>query len=541
MSTKLAIVALPRVDDKVNKISSEKKAHMTLLFLGDAVADSDSQAVAEYVQHVAKELSPFGLSVDYRGTLGAEDADVLFFEKSAWDMERIADFRHYLLLDNKIKRAYDSVEQFPEWTPHLTLGYPESPAKELDEDDNGFHYVDFDRIAVWFGDSEGPEFRLKYESRGGDSMMETTMAMSGLSTVEKGALAAAAIFGNDPDSLKQYGKKGMKWGVTTTRRESRQLDSAERRAKTARARANQSPRKSLQNKADAAEKHFEKKLKKLDDKWAGESMIKAHNAMADKMNNGEIDRFNNDPRWKDVDFTDPKNSALNDEYEKAFFDMSDQMYRDALVDLGVSPSGNYRYEKYVDDADGLEYARLVDKRVTHAEGDTMTAFKLVRDELGHISSLEATELELKHYGVKGMKWGVTTKDRAPQADPSAVSVTQKKPGKFAKTEGGKGLPIHEDAERALVARQKAKSSTTDALSNAELQAAVNRMQLETRYSQLEFQSDRRGKGARFIAGLLGQKRYGGKDRKYTDQMEDIGGETRNAIANAMEAKTKTAA
>lgn len=322
------IVALPAVDEKVYKLSSEKVPHLTLVMM-DSLTDEEAATVVQYVQHAASELSPFELSVDYRGELGPDNADVLFFKKNAWDIKRVAEFRHYLLLNDTIKLAHDSVPQFDGWTPHLTLGYPESPAHEDDSEHPGIHYVQFDRIAVWTGDYEGPDFRLQY--------------------------------------------------------------------------------------ADSAES-----------------------------------------------------------------------------DLVVAMSD------------------------------------LTGSELG-----EAAVRELFHYGVKGMRWGVRTKDRASQKAPTSVEVTQTKPGKFAKATGGANHPAHPDAINALAARQKAKASTTDALSNAELQQAVNRMQLEARYTQLQFQSDRRSRGARFAAGLLGMKRYNGKDLKFQDQDEVVGEQTRDAVKTAL--------
>lgn len=43
----------------------------------------------------------------------------------------------------------DAVEQHPEWTPHVTLGYPDSPG----DPDFSPQAVTFDRLAVWVGDS----------------------------------------------------------------------------------------------------------------------------------------------------------------------------------------------------------------------------------------------------------------------------------------------------------------------------------------------------------------------------------------------------
>lgn len=198
MDRATVIVAIPPVGDKIHKISSEAIPHLTLLYLGDVQL---SEGAVLYVQHACEELSPFGLSVDYRGTLGEDDADVLFFEDNRWDLKRVSEFRHYLLLNDEIKMAYEAAEQHPQWTPHLTLGYPAAPAREIEGEDNYLGYIQFDRVAVWTGDFEGPEFRLKYDDYG---MGE--VAMSDMSMSELGERAANQLF--------HYGVKGMRWGVT---------------------------------------------------------------------------------------------------------------------------------------------------------------------------------------------------------------------------------------------------------------------------------------------------------------------------------------
>lgn len=334
------IVALPRVDDRVVKVSSEV-AHLTLCFLGETSKIQNLEEIVTFVQHAASQLSPFGLSVDYRGELGPDNADVLFFKKDSWSFPRISSFRGHLLQDNNIQSAYVSVDQYPEWTPHLTLGYPTKPA-HADDFEYGLHYVDFDRIAIWTSNDSGPEFRLKDME---DTMAEAGMAAAwgALSTTEKGALAATTMFKNDPKAAKQY-------------------------------------------------------------------------------------------------------------------------------------------------------------------------------------------------GVKGMQWGVTRKDRAAERTSSNVTVTQPKPGKFAKTVGGKGLPLHPDSKDALVVKQKAKASTTDSLSNAELRTAVQRMQLEQQYTQLAFATDRRSAGARFVAGLFGQGRYSNGKLKFKDVNEEQGKQVGSAIKKVAASK-----
>jgi hypothetical protein len=156
----IVIVALPEEDDPVHKYSSEKVPHMTLLYLGDNELQ-DQENTLQYIQHVAKtSLTKFGMSVSRRGPLGPNDADVLFFAND-WDNKDLVALRSFLLANDNIKIAHDSAEQFEGWTPHLTMGFPETPAKPDDRDYPGFHYVRFDRIAVWFDDYDGPEFLLE--------------------------------------------------------------------------------------------------------------------------------------------------------------------------------------------------------------------------------------------------------------------------------------------------------------------------------------------------------------------------------------------
>jgi hypothetical protein len=195
----LVIVAIPAEDDYVNKISSEKIPHMTLLFLGeDADKVKNFNNILGFTQHAANQsLMRFGLEVDRRGVLGDELADVLFFSKSKWSgFELINNFRSYLLKNDNIRTAYDSAEQFPEWIPHLTLGTPDSPAKPDERDYPGINYVNFDRVAVWFGEYEGIEFPLKTY----DWDSEVAMGNNTVDQVVDNILA-------------HHGVKGQKWGV----------------------------------------------------------------------------------------------------------------------------------------------------------------------------------------------------------------------------------------------------------------------------------------------------------------------------------------
>lgn len=86
---------------------------------------------------------------------------------------------------------------------------------------------------------------------------------------------------------------------------------------------------------------------------------------------------------------------------------------------------------------------------------------------------------LAHYGVKGMRWGVR------RDDPGPVAVEVGAPaGKKVQTRGGERQPASEDAIRTAVLKRTALRSTTDSLSNRDLQDLVNRLNLEQQYDRL---------------------------------------------------------
>ena len=193
MATGTAIVAIPAREDPVWRYSSEKVPHLTVLFLGDQRENPRIGAIVDFVQHIAdSSLTRFGLSVDRRGTLGVENADVLFFHKDS-ALRDIATARGYMLTNADILAAYNSVPQFDQWQPHLTMGFPETPAKPDSRDFPGFGWVSFNQLAVWTGEFEGPTFDLKSE--------EWDLAMTGM--LDK--------------VLEHHGVKGMKWGVHRSR------------------------------------------------------------------------------------------------------------------------------------------------------------------------------------------------------------------------------------------------------------------------------------------------------------------------------------
>lgn len=267
----ITIVALPEEQDLTNEVSSEKAAHMTLLFLGE-VAFEQAKHIVDQVEHISQKLHRFYMDVDYRGELGPDNADVLFFKPN----KHISEARDFMLKDETIRKAFDSNFQYPVWTPHLTLGYPDKPAKKLEAAYDRFYSVCFDRISVWTSDSDGPTFRLEAPnytdemtmSEGSHNSMASTIqdVVDSLTSVQKDAFAlvlgaiseqdtsidgdteigdsnlasvvssfsfeqlivlsflAAGIESNvtheladDGDYISHHGVKGMRWGVRRDR------------------------------------------------------------------------------------------------------------------------------------------------------------------------------------------------------------------------------------------------------------------------------------------------------------------------------------
>lgn len=289
-----------------------------------------------------------------------------------------------------------------------------------------------------------------------------------------------------------------------------------------------------------------KKIGKLDAKFAKNSQsfqttVALHNRAATLTNKNDVDRINNKPEYKNADFR--RDSPLRQQYYKEHQNAFLDNLQKAADEMGTNASGTKKYG-ILEREDGswdVTVDSVKHSDIEHADAAKAPDVVVHYDATGHITSLAVNTVAhglatedgvIFHHGVKGQKWGVrkdeVTSRGGATKGPTSVVISQKKPGTFAKAKGGKGHPIHEDALVALEARQRAKASTTDALSNAELKKVVERMNLEQQYSNLAFQSDRRSKGMRFVAGLLGHKRYTGEKRKFSDPLENQGEHTRKA-------------
>lgn len=516
----LVIVAIPAEDDIVWKISSEKMPHLTLMYLGEVSEANNAGRMAEFVQHALNisEHGPFYLDVDHRGELGPDKADVLFFS-NGWDSKWIKSLRGQLLKQNDIRTAFEQADQFPEWVPHLTLGYPEAPAKELD-DPNAFnprfYSVHFDRIAVWVGDYEGPEFRLKWPERDYD---------------DSECLAyGESVVGN---ILNHHGVKGMRWGQRkdnpgsviakpknnlTGRQVATVAGSAGAGAfltaplpilgafagiGVARL-ASKDIREGMDKNRD------DRKAYNKDKKWEKEfkndrKFADVHNDMADHMNAWLPDH---NKKYDGVDLN--KDAAKMKEYEDGYFkEQGDSFARSYSKIYGSSPSGKYK----VSVIPGTNRVVLHDVRAdpssfAHAAepDEPLMTFAVTHDKFGRIikvepvpdlppmvhSMLDGEAFVLEHFGIKGMRWG--QRKAPPEAvTPSATSTVPHGSRRKTKieTEGGENHPAHEDAIKVARAQAVLKKSGTAALSNQELRDVANRLQLENQVSLLTASSGKK--------------------------------------------------
>ncbi|UOW92767.1 capsid maturation protease [Microbacterium phage RobinRose] len=164
--TGVGVFLIPAESDPINAASSEDQAHMTTIWMGtvdDLNVDTaehpmiDIDTLTQEVRQYAAELTPITVPVSEQGQgeLGDEGAIVVFLEPT----DSLLALRDGFLLEENIHSAWDRVEQFPNWTPHVTLGYPETPPTgEYDGD-----AVTFDRVGLWIG----PD---RYEYPMGDGM-----------------------------------------------------------------------------------------------------------------------------------------------------------------------------------------------------------------------------------------------------------------------------------------------------------------------------------------------------------------------------------
>lgn len=189
-NTTAAIMALPAPLENIRLVGDEDK-HATLLFFGETstLPDDAKNVLVESVKLACAMLFPFSEAIRDISRLGDDTPPALVVKLSDRHLSQV---RNLFVMNPTVKGYLDNTQQFPSFTPHVTLGHPDY-AEEMDQRvlARQLYRVNFDRLAVWWND-ERIECSLT-QMIDGDSV-----AMS--EAVE--------------NFLEHFGVKGQKWGVT---------------------------------------------------------------------------------------------------------------------------------------------------------------------------------------------------------------------------------------------------------------------------------------------------------------------------------------
>lgn len=395
------IVALPEAGHPLHDIVNPAEggpAHMTLAYLGefDKWSPEELEQLKTELRNISTDAYQFVDDIVSREKLGESQADVL--KTNGHGSQKIRDV--LTNGDSLIATIEEDARTFPTWLPHVTLGYPETPA--FGEPD--FNQIPFDRLALWAGEDR-EEFPLEPPEIQHEDRVST--------------------------HLKHHGVKGMKWGVRKDRHHEGEQVSIK--------------------KLNKLDKKFEKDL------GSTKTMIAINNGAADKLNAFDIPRINAKPEYdkasRDGTLAD-RNHPVTKRYYKEFAEALEKRYNESASSLGTNASGTKKYVVDVD-PDTLGWrARLGD--VSHAdEGYSYIApvlkdglvkgFKVRETEMTH-DVMDRVDSYLEHYGVLGMKWG-KRKKKLPSVDARRADNLRKKPVSQLTNKQLKELNQREELER----------------------------------------------------------------------------------------------
>lgn len=171
------ICALPAEADPAQQIGDGggDGLHCTLVYFGDVPTDGAENpntlltddfrtTVTALVQAAAEAGAPFDCAVTGVESLGDEGARVWMLDTAS----PVVDLQAELTAGQEVRDVQNGVEQYPEFTPHVTIGYPEPGEPDqtptaLDEATEAaaaeVTSISFDRLAVWWA-GEQTEFPL---------------------------------------------------------------------------------------------------------------------------------------------------------------------------------------------------------------------------------------------------------------------------------------------------------------------------------------------------------------------------------------------
>lgn len=191
MSTSVAIMALPRAMDPIRLVGDEEK-HATVLYFGDmgTLPDDAKSEILTTMSLIAKMVSPFSERIVDLKRLGSDTPPALV---AMLDGQNLKSIYGMLQVNPKLRDYLTNAQQYPSYTPHVTLGYPDyAGEEELRKSATQLNRISFDRLALWWGDE-----RIE-------------ISLSSLYAESQDEAAWTEDLVNN--FLAHYGRRGMKWG-----------------------------------------------------------------------------------------------------------------------------------------------------------------------------------------------------------------------------------------------------------------------------------------------------------------------------------------
>ena len=195
----VVIVALPTEGDPVHGIGPEEK-HATLVFMGDDVP-------ADLVDNITAALDGWTESATANGDLAGFTETVSGVESLGDDGARVwmlsgtgglVDLRDNLMALDPVAEGSRLVDQFPEYTPHVTIGYPDDDdqpalAEDVEAAAAEVQSIAFDRLALWVDGDHTQTWAMGPEG-------VTAAAGDPAPTVEANAGDPAPVVAEGPDA-----------------------------------------------------------------------------------------------------------------------------------------------------------------------------------------------------------------------------------------------------------------------------------------------------------------------------------------------------
>lgn len=405
--TTAVIVAVPPVMDPVRLVGQTDK-HATLLFFGETATlpYGAKEALLQTLSLTAKMFTPFSEEVGSVSRLGGDDPPALVANLSGFMLNKIRDT---MLVDRRFAEYLKNATQHPQYTPHVTLDYPDYQGEaQLRELAKSLYKVRFDRLALWWGD-EQIEFSLGFDS---------------------GTMDVAAHAADVEKFFAHVGKKGMKWGV-----------------------------------------------RNADNVAAG-----SKNGLDTPKNNRNFQKFLS----ADKDSKNPDTPVHpQDTQYKSGETSSGRKFGDFVTSAAITGSQSY-YRKFDTGEKAYDFSANGDTHFLDKNGKTTTLANLeaYKREVAHADEIEKF---FAHVGVKGMHWGIRKQSDGsykinPETGKVKVPAIRGKDGSLTPL-SPKGGVASVDAVNRHVTETLIKAKGIDSLTNVEIKAFVDRLDLEKRYSK----------------------------------------------------------